>query len=257
MAKIKKIIKKIVLFPQNAFLFLRDLKKMDSNEPIENLVEKALTSQGGIIKPIQVKKEIVELLKLVKRKKPKIILEIGTASGGTLFLFSRVAPKNALIISVDMPGGHFGGISSPMKVPFYKSFAYGKQKIQLIRKDSHKLSTFNKVKSILKGRKIDFMFIDGDHTYEGVKKDFEMYSTLVDRSGFIALHDIALHPKESGCNVKHFWDSLPKKKKEIIGDEKQGWGGIGVIKLKDFISNENTPNIGLKGAKKYEKAKKT
>jgi hypothetical protein len=30
---------------------------------------------------------------------------------------------------------------------------------------------------------VDFLFIDGDHTYEGVKKDFEMYSPLVRREG--------------------------------------------------------------------------
>lgn len=36
---------------------------------------------------------------------------------------------------------------------------------------------------------IDFLFIDGDHSYEGVKTDFELYSTLLSDQGIIAIHD--------------------------------------------------------------------
>jgi hypothetical protein len=37
--------------------------------------------------------------------------------------------------------------------------------------------------------KIDFLFIDGDHSYEGVKKDFELYSTILSDNGIIIIHD--------------------------------------------------------------------
>ncbi len=37
--------------------------------------------------------------------------------------------------------------------------------------------------------KIDFLFIDGDHSYEGVKKDFELYSTILSDNGIIVIHD--------------------------------------------------------------------
>lgn len=36
---------------------------------------------------------------------------------------------------------------------------------------------------------IDFLFIDGDHSYEGVKSDFELYSKLLSPKGIIVLHD--------------------------------------------------------------------
>lgn len=37
--------------------------------------------------------------------------------------------------------------------------------------------------------KIDLLFIDGDHSYEGVKTDFELYSTLLSENGIIIIHD--------------------------------------------------------------------
>ena len=33
------------------------------------------------------------------------------------------------------------------------------------------------------------MHIDGDHSYEGVKKDFELYSTIMSANGIITIHD--------------------------------------------------------------------
>ena len=37
--------------------------------------------------------------------------------------------------------------------------------------------------------KIDVLFIDGDHSYEGVKTDFELYSNIMNDKGIIIIHD--------------------------------------------------------------------
>lgn len=42
---------------------------------------------------------------------------------------------------------------------------------------------------VLEDIKIDILFIDGDHSYEGVKKDFDLYSKILTSSGIIILHD--------------------------------------------------------------------
>jgi len=205
--------------------------KTIKNYNAEKLVDFTFNKCYGLIKPMQIKKEILELMNILKKFQPKNILEIGTARGGTLFLFSHIIPEDASIISIDLPHGEFGGGYPNWKIPLYKSFAMKNQKIHLIRKNSHKKETLKQVKSILKEQKIDFLFIDGDHTCEGVKKDYLIYSPLVKKDGIIAFHDIAIHPQGSGCKVNKFWNEIKKKYnyKEIIDEHDQNWGGIGIL----------------------------
>lgn len=40
--------------------------------------------------------------------------------------------------------------------------------------------------------KIDYLHIDGDHSYNGVKKDFELYSNILSDRGIISIHDTDL-----------------------------------------------------------------
>ena len=216
-----------------ALFFYLNTKKNLKFSP-QTLVEEIFELE--LIRPSQIKEEILELLKILEKEKPKIILEIGTEKGGTLFLFSQVTLPDGLLISVDLPKGKFGGGYSFWRVFLYKFFAKENQKIVLIRKDSHLSETFNKVKNILKGRNIDFLFIDGDHTYQGVKKDFEIYGPLVKR-GIIAFHDIVEGPKEKVGGVPEFWKEIKEdyQYKEIIKDKNQKGYGIGILFFKLFL----------------------
>ena len=186
---------------------------------------------GLSIRPGQFKDEITKLLDIVLQLEPHQILEIGTAKGGTLFLFCRVSKPAAKIVSIDLPGGRFGGGYSERRTKLYRAFSQGNQKIILLRKNAHERSTLSETKEILSNQKLDFLFIDGDHTYEGVKKDFEMYSPLVRKGGIIAFHDIAKHPAKSKCEVNDFWDEIKNKYRftEFINNPDQGTYGIGVI----------------------------
>jgi len=203
------------------------IRRLDQHYSLDKLVDIALTMCFGLIEPAQARYEISELLKILDKAKPKVILEIGTLEGGTLFLFARTAPRDAIIISVDLPPARF---LFKLRAPLYKTFVSGNQQLHLIKESSHDKITLEKVKNILKGRKIDFLFIDGDHTYEGVKEDFEMYAPLVRQNGMIAFHDIIL---QSDCEVNRFWDEIKPKYKhlEIVEDRKQNKIGIGLIKF--------------------------
>ena len=113
---------------------------------------------SGLIRPIQIKEEFIELLKIFQELNPKYILEIGTANGGTLFCFCKLARDDATIISIDLPEGPFGGGYPEWKMPIYQAFKKEKQNLYLLRKDSHKNETLEEVKKNFKWKSIRFSF---------------------------------------------------------------------------------------------------
>lgn len=202
-----------------------------SRKPAE-LVDFSFFAAGGLLQMAQVPAEIMKLTELVEQQHPKTVVEIGTAHGGTLFLWCRLADPKATIVSIDLPGGIHGGGYPYWKKNIYRRFARPTQKLHLLRGDSHSLAMLAELKKHLPGDgKIDFLFIDGDHTYQGVKSDFEMYSSLVRPGGVIAFHDICKHPEGLNCHVDRYWQELKGKHRtrEFIEDPNQGGFGIGIV----------------------------
>jgi predicted O-methyltransferase YrrM len=185
------------------------------------------------VTPYQIREELAGLARVFKEKNPKYIMEIGTANGGTLFLWCRLSSDNASIISIDLPGGILGGDFHYWREPLYMDFKKPGQKLSLLREDSHSEKTLKQVNKLLKNNKIDFLFIDGDHGYEGVKRDFELYAPLVKNGGIIAFHDIVTGSIEATGGVPKFWNEIKHKYKstEIVKDWSQGGCGIGVLSV--------------------------
>jgi len=204
---------------------------LDSVELIHNFTEKYVGhGYYASLHSHQVRSEIIALGKLIQDSHPRRILEIGTKKGGTLFLWSRSNIDESLIVSVDLPGGMFGGGYVVERERLYKEFIYDRpnSNIYLLRANSHDESTYMKVQEILDNNFLDFVFIDGDHTYEGVKQDFLMYVKLVN-NGIIALHDIAHHSED--CGVDRFWSELKLTYKTQEFIETNSSKGIGVVFL--------------------------
>ena len=160
------------------------------------------------IKPMQSLYEISQLYTMLLARRPKVVVEIGTCHGGTLYLWCQAADPGATLISIDLPAGEFGGGYVDARAGLYQLFAREGQALHLLRSDSHATATFEKVQQVLGSRPVDFLFIDGDHTYQGVKQDFLLYRPLVAPDGCIALHDIAARPELPRIEVWRFWQEL-------------------------------------------------
>jgi len=139
-------------------------------------------------------------------------LEVGTFRGkGTIGLCNVV--KN--VITVDLDDRR---VSKPKGSIFIKG-------------NSHDPTTLKKIKEILGDNVLDVLFIDGDHSYSGVKEDFALYNNLVHPGGIIGLHDIvdSEYHRRKDCFVSDFWNEIKTKykNKEIVDDG--NWAGIGVL----------------------------
>lgn len=150
-------------------------------------------------------------------------LEVGTAGGGTSFYFNKLFKRGT---SIDL------------------TTCWNTEKLQSYNPNWQQwVGNANDFVA----EQYDFVFIDGDHSYEGVKKD---YLHFRDHCKIMAFHDIvASHPiNDLFANVKQFWDEVKTKHKsiEIIdftpGDcavevnepykstiKNKEWGGIGCL----------------------------
>lgn len=179
--------------------------------------------------------EFEGLLKEYIAIKPSKVIEIGSLYGWTLQHFIHHGSDNSTVVAIDLPVRNFVGPQDwrvvkqeqNYKEEWPKWAKAKKCKLYLIPDASQKPQTLQKTKDIFNNELVDFLFIDGDHTYHGVKTDFEMYSPMVRKGGVVAFHDIG---KNEEGGVYNLWQELKKnyKFKEFLfepNDEK----GIGVI----------------------------
>jgi predicted O-methyltransferase YrrM len=175
--------------------------------------------------PSQIASELLGFLETVREMRPRSIVEIGTGLGGTTVLLTRVAADDAIVVSVDLPLGY----------PRERLVAAAKrdsQRVHCLRDDSHAPETRDKVQALLGGRSIDVLFIDGDHSAEGVRADLALYAPLVRPGGWIGFHDIVPGPYEFVGGVPELWAELKETReaREFVDDWSQGGLGIGAFR---------------------------
>jgi predicted O-methyltransferase YrrM len=191
------------------------------------LAREAITGWGAI----QRTWELASLLGAVRRLKPRVVMEIGTHRGGTLMVLAAVAAPDAFLVSLDMHTSPMGVEPEwPAVERRLRSGLKPRQELVALRMDSHLDDTLEAVRAALGGRAVDFLFIDGDHTYDGVWQDFRMYSPLVRPGGLVAFHDIHFNPHDPVSRVDRFWAEVKGRYRcrELIDQDFPGGTGMGI-----------------------------
>lgn len=173
----------------------------------------------------QLHAEFSALLDIARELQPHRILEIGVMAGGTLYQWMKACP-DSLVVAVDLPNGPFGqeGAAQPAEWMRWAG-VYGVD-LQLWMGDSG-----DAVEFVREFAPFDFAFIDGDHSYEGVRADWETYAPMVRPGGLVALHDIVPHPHYPAVQVDRLWAEIKDEHDtaELISRDGQPWGGIGLV----------------------------
>ena len=196
----------------------------------------AITTMAMHEQAAQKRAKLEQLVQRIHAQRPGVVVEIGTMKGGTLRAWCECAADDALIVSIDLPHGEWGGGYNDDDASRFRGFRRADQRLELIQGNSHDFMVQDRLERVLDGREIDLLFIDGDHTYPGVKQDFEDYSPYVRSGGLIAFHDVIDHPNVENCDVNLLWDEIKDRYETeefvVPGDERSygPWGGIGLLR---------------------------
>jgi hypothetical protein len=163
----------------------------------------------------QIRDEIRDFLEFMQSREPRVVGEIGMQFGGNTFLFLQVLSKIELMVEVDLQLNY----PAAAKLKYLSS---PHTRMHFISGNSHFSETLAKVSRCLAGRKLDLLFIDGDHSYIAFHDIVPDYATRYGRPQANSFY---------AGDVYLLWQELKNKYPyfEFINDPNQNGFGIGVI----------------------------
>lgn len=156
------------------------------------------TNYGGYLLQ-QNPSEFASLVMLLKKQGPfNYYVEIGSASGGNLrFIFENVGFYKAI---------SFDDCMHRHSVHQSGNWWHFSEKLTRYVGDSHRQDASNLLSRWIDGRVIDCAFIDGDHSVDGVLKDFSMLRPHLTARSLVIFHDTHSIP-----DIKIATDTLIQK----------------------------------------------
>lgn len=194
--------------------------------------------------------EITMLWELYQRARPKVVLEIGVAQGGTFASWCYLGEPDALIIGIDRDPNdcrprHNEPIHSMLSIPKeHKTTDQGggmmhlarhQQRVVPIRGWSHSPSVLEELKITLGDKKIDWLFHDASHSADMARRDYELYRPFMAEGSVMAFHDIQ-ESQVPECNKSEWWKEVRANGDysalmEFRGPKSDDSMGIGVLIL--------------------------
>ena len=154
---------------------------------MDKIIDKESILRGAGIQTHQ--KDVDGLKGVANSIGTKTIVEIGVSEGRSLFEWASMLEEDGLLIGIDAHNIVMWD-TSIMKC-----------KIETIEGESTEQAVEDQLVKILGDRNIDFIWIDGGHSYSTVKNDHERFSKYVRSGGLVAFHD-NISSKDVGRYVK-------------------------------------------------------
>jgi hypothetical protein len=179
---------------------------------------------------VQYRGEYLPFLDFVSSLNITSYMEVGVARGDTFHDIVSLMPIGSRALAVDYPMQSWGLENSNKYLN--AAIADLREKgyiVNVIYGDSQSPEI---IKQVRKHEMFDLCFIDGDHTYKGVKADYENYGLF---AKYAAFHDIADHmkPNKRGelIEVPIFWQELKQRRKfrEWVDIYERYPMGIGIV----------------------------
>lgn len=180
---------------------------------------------------------------LVDILRPQTLVELGAYYGTSYCAFCQAVKELDVETKCyavdtwqgDSQSGFFGGeVLLDLKTYHDKLYGGFSRLIQ---------STFDDALTHFDDNTIDLLHIDGFHTYDAVKSDFEKWLPKMSERGVILFHDVNVREKDFG--VWHFWDEIKSQYPSFEFLHSYGLGLLAVGKnppaqLTDFLKFAET-----------------
>ena len=182
----------------------------------------AFTEPARIVEPLNWVGHVPFAIWLTEILKPGVIAELGTHTGNSYFAFCQSVRDHALPTRCyavdtwqgDEHAGYYGdriyNTVAAYNDEHYRSFS------RLLR------MTFDEALSRFSDGSIDLLHIDGLHTYEAVRHDFDSWLPKMSDRGVILFHDTTVRHADFG--VWKLWEEVSKKYPHIAFDQSHGLG---------------------------------
>jgi GT2 family glycosyltransferase len=171
---------------------------------------------------------------IIRTLKPRVFVELGTHSGNSYFSFCQAVKQFDLetkCYSVDTWQGDeqagFYGEEIFTRLNDYNTLHYSDLS-RLLR------MTFDEAVELFEDKSINLLHIDGLHTYEAVRHDFEMWLPKLALGAIVLFHDTNVYTQ--GFGVWKFWSEL--KERYPLNFEFLHSHGLGVLQI-DSASDLN------------------
>ena len=127
------------------------------------------------------------IYRIAKKVKKTVVIEIGSYLGASSCFFA-IGLKQGTVYCIDtwQNDAMTEGQKDTFQL-FMENTGKYTNKIVPIKGWSYKV--INEIKDKIGKDKIGILFIDADHSYEGVKKDWDLYSKLIEKNAIVIFHD--------------------------------------------------------------------
>jgi hypothetical protein len=138
--------------------------------------------------------------------RPQVFFELGTHSGNSYFTFCQAVREHGLSTrchAVDLWTGdrHSGSYNSSIHGEVTRH-----NETQYAAWSSLWRMSFDEAVTRVPDRSIDLLHIDGLHTYQAVRHDFETWQPKLAEDAWVLFHDT--HVREGDFGVWRFWDEM-------------------------------------------------
>ena len=173
---------------------------------------------------------------IIEKTKPRILVELGTHTGASYFAFCQSISENktgtkAYAVDTWVGDEHAGFYDESV----FRSVEEANQRYKsfstLLR------TTFDEASKSFDDKSIDLLHIDGLHTYEAVKHDFDTWFPKLAENAVVLFHDTNVHKDDFG--VYKFWAEVATDYPSMEFFHYHGLGVLQISKPEDSFIPES------------------